>query len=456
MSIFKKNLSVLILLISLLVLTYTQFNMNRWRKGDIIKNDIIEYYGYLPALFIEKDLKLDFVEDAQRMEGKIYWYTTHPDGSRMFKYTMGLSYLYAPFFLVAHTYAGIMGFPQTGFSEPYHMFVSLSSLFWLFLGLWFLRKVLLEFFSEKITAVSLLLVVFATNLFYYATNEPAMSHAYNFSLVSILMWLSIRWQQRASLKYAALIGLVGGLLFIIRPVNGLFMLIPVLYNVRSFKDLTSRAGFFLKNYSQILVMGLMAFLVVLPQMLYWKYVGGSFIVYSYSQEGFFFSEPMILRGLFSFRKGWFIYTPIMLFASVGLWWARKYAPQFLSGIVVFMCLNLYVLMSWWCWWYGGSFGQRTLIDSYPLMAIGLASLLAFVFQKKRNFVIRTAAVGLLMLFTILNLVQTQQYRAACIHWESMSREYYFAIFGKLKCPYEKQYLLSHPDYEAALKGQRKQ
>ncbi|NLF43973.1 MAG: hypothetical protein GX587_14870, partial [Bacteroidales bacterium] len=79
------------------ILTYTQFNIKKWKKNDVITWDILEYYGYLPAFFIEKDLKLDFVQDKERMEGKVYFYKTQPDGSRVFKFTMGLSYFYAPF-----------------------------------------------------------------------------------------------------------------------------------------------------------------------------------------------------------------------------------------------------------------------------------------------------------------------------------------------------------------------
>ena len=46
-------------------------------------------------------------------------------------------------------------------------------------------------------------------------------------------------------------------------------------------------------------------------MLYWKHIMGTFFFYSYDQEGFFFGNSHVLDGLLSYRKGWFIYTPIM-------------------------------------------------------------------------------------------------------------------------------------------------
>lgn len=434
------------------VLTYTQFKIKKWENNNVITWDILEYYGYLPAFFIEKDLKLDFVQDKERMEGKVYFYKTQPDGSRLFKYTMGLSYFYAPFFFLAHEYAGLKGLPQTGFSNPYHKFISLAGLFYLLFGLLFLRKVLLRFFSEKVSGLTILMAVMATNLFHYSTAEAAMSHVFTFSVVSFLLWVTIKWHEKPSFLYASLLGFMCGLLFLIRPVNGLFVLIPLLYGLRHWRDIPGQLNKFLKHYPQLIVMLVLAFLVVLPQMLYWKHVTGSFFVYSYNDEKFFFGQPMILKGLFSFRKGWYIYTPIMFFATIGLWWVRKYATSFFWGILIFMALNLYVLMSWWCWWYGGSFGQRTLIDSYPLMALGLASLFTVLWKKRRPLLINIFAALLLVFFLGLNQLQSFQYRKACIHWDSMSREYYFAIFGKIKCPYDKQNLLIHPDYPAAIKG----
>ncbi len=455
MDVNSKSLSFWAFLVSMTMVIFTNFNLARWNRLDTIVTDVIEYYGYLPASFIEQDLALKFHDQKSIEQGKKYWYHTTPEGNRVFRFTMGLSFLYAPFFLVAHLYANTAGVEPTGFTVPYHFSVALSCLFYLFWGLWLLRKVLLTFYSEIVTAFTLLLVVLATNLFFYVTNMPGMSHAYNFSLVSGLLWLTIKWHEKPAYWHSLFIGIILGLLLLIRPVNGLFILIPVLYGLNSKFDLVEKWKLMQTHVWHLVLASLAVFFVVLPQLVYWKYVTGSFIYYSYGEEKFFFSEPIILRGLFGFRKGWYIYTPVMLFATIGIGWVRKHAKNFFWPIAVFMPINIWILMSWWCWWYGGGYGQRTLIDSYPLMAFGLASFLSIIFALKQKL-IRVGMVVLMFLLLGLNQIQTAQARWNCIHYDSMNMKYYFAVFCRIPCPPSAKDLLTPPDYNAALKGNRKQ
>jgi len=39
-------------------------------------------------------------------------------------------------------------------------------------------------------------------------------------------------------------------------------------------------------------------------------------------------------------------------------------------------------LSWWAWWYGGSFGLRAFIDSYSLLIFPLAALLSYFYSGK--------------------------------------------------------------------------
>ncbi|MCB0815419.1 MAG: hypothetical protein KDB87_19920, partial [Flavobacteriales bacterium] len=62
---------------------------------------------------------------------------------------------------------------------------------------------------------------------------------------------------------------------------------------------------------------------VLLLLSYWKVYGGAWIFDSYQNpgEGLDLFYPHLHRFLFSFRKGWFIYTPLMLVAAAGLLFA---------------------------------------------------------------------------------------------------------------------------------------
>jgi len=56
-------------------------------------------------------------------------------------------------------------------------------------------------------------------------------------------------------------------------------------------------------------------------------MSGEFIINPYAAgnpgEGLELLQPHILKVLFSFRKGWFIYTPMMIFTVMGFWQMYK-------------------------------------------------------------------------------------------------------------------------------------
>ena len=50
-------------------------------------------------------------------------------------------------------------------------------------------------------------------------------------------------------------------------------------------------------------------LMLLPQLLYWNYLNGSWVTYSYGNEGFNWLNPKLLNTWFSPNNGLFLYTP---------------------------------------------------------------------------------------------------------------------------------------------------
>ena len=59
-------------------------------------------------------------------------------------------------------------------------------------------------------------------------------------------------------------------------------------------------------------------LPLIPQMVYWKLHTGNLLFYTYGEEKFFWNDPKVLEGLFSFRKGWLVYSPLMLLSLTGI------------------------------------------------------------------------------------------------------------------------------------------
>ena len=128
-----------------------------------------------------------------------------------------------------------------------------------------------------------------------------MSHGYSFALSSLLLYSAVKYIDRETLLKAIGIGLISGIIVLIRPVNALIPLTIVGFML--VKCIEKRKWVF-KHWG---IMLLFALLAVSPQLMYWKYVTGNWIVYSYNEEGFFFNDPQFMNGLFSFRKGWLLY-----------------------------------------------------------------------------------------------------------------------------------------------------
>ncbi len=429
---------------------WVNFNNSIWNKPNgVVHNDVISYYSYLPAFIIYKDMSFSYVDDnPEFFHGKFYNYFTE-DGSRYQKMTMGLAVMYSPFFLLAHLYAYLSGAPMDGYSTPYMFFLVFSALFYLLAAMLLLKYLLRRYFSEKVTALVLLVVVMGTNLFYYSTLQAAMSHVYNFFLFTVFIWLSIRWHETPKWHNTILLGLTFGLISLIRPTNAIIILFFLLFNIHSIESLKSKIALIAQHPVQVILFTLAAFMVVLPQLLFWKSNTGQWLYYSYSDEGFFFNNPQIFSGLFSYRKGWLVYTPVMAFALAGMFFLPKWRKSMFLPILVFTLVNIYVIYSWWSWWYGGSFGSRPMIESYAMLAFPLA---AFVRHFDGRRLAKKMVYSILLGLTALNLFQTMQYKYGIIHHDEMSKSAYWHIFGKVSGDLWLYDKLEPLDIELAMKG----
>lgn len=446
----NQSVSFYFYIIICITIIWTSLYIQRWNEAKVISWDIISYYAYLPATFIDKDLSLKFVYTPAQNPESTYWPLETPNGGRVIKTTMGLAILYSPFFFIAHQYASWFNYSTSGFSQPYEMFLCLSVIFYFIIGLWFLRKLIKLYFSDTVTALVLISVVLGTNLFYYTTTEAPLSHAYSFSLIAVFLFCSVKWLKTHLIKYAIIMGITGGLIILIRPVNILFLLFPLLYGVYNIPTFLDKTKILWKLYKHIIIASILAFLIILPQLIYWKTFTGEWLFNSYIGETFYFDNPKIFKGLFGYRKGWLLYTPIMLLSLSGIYFLYKNYKDLFLPVFLFTVLNIYVVLSWWCWWYGGGYGHRAMIDSYAILALPMGAFFTYFLSKKIMYKIGLA--GLTILLIVHNLFGTLQYRHGAIHWDSMTKEAYWSTFGSLELPNNWEELIQTPDYNKARDG----
>ncbi len=452
-SVIKNNLPKITNCVIIICIIFLNFQHHQWDSEErVIEWDIKSYYAYLPAVFIYKDISLDFRKENIDKFGDLIWPVSTPTRKNAIITTMGMSILYSPFFLVAHGYARLSDYEADGYTKPYRFALVFSALFYLASGLYFLRKILARYYSEYVSAITLFAIVIGTNLLYYASYSAAMPHVYNFALITAFIYLVIKYYERPCVITGLSIGLLSGLITLIRPTNILVLILLLLWNIKSIKEFKDRILFYIKNFHWILLMILAFIAVWVPQFLYWKYVSGSYLYYSYGEAGgkFFFNNPQIFNILISYKKGWLVYTPLMILALAGIFLLTKKAKGLFIPILIFTVLNIYVLSSWWCWWYGGAFGLRSFIDSYGILAIPFAAFVDFALRKKK--IIRIVSLIFIACLIWYNTFQISQYNHQAIHYWWMNKKAYWENFLRLKPTTHYWEIITLPDYEKAREG----
>jgi len=358
--------------------------------------DALGYYMYQPGFLIYGDVKnllwLPQIDSIYHVTGgNLYQANKISNGNYVFKYLGGICILQLPFFYIGHTIAKYENVSRDGFSWPYQYSIMFGAIFWFFIGLLFLRKVMLNFFSDLITCITILLLFLTTNLPQYISIDGAMSHSWIFPVYCFVLWLTYKWHEKPSMIIAFFIGLTCGIATISRPTEIIIIFIPLLWNCQTKAFSAQKWAYVKHNLTNVYVAIVGGFIGILPQLLYWKYTTGSF-VYDVGSKWYFLTPWF--RVLFGFYSGWFIYTPITLIFIAGLGFMKN--KPFEKSIITFCLLNIWIIIAWSDWKYGVSYAGRALSQGSPVYSFALASFLEKNFSGKRKFLIITIGVILIL------------------------------------------------------------
>ncbi|MEM8528485.1 MAG: hypothetical protein AAGG68_27835 [Bacteroidota bacterium] len=418
--------------------------------------DASGYYLYLPAFFIYEDVKQlafmpEILEKYQPTPDFQQAYQ-HESGNKVMKYSIGQAIQFSPFFLIAHLVAiNHSTYPADGFSYPYQLAIGLGGLLICFIGLFFLSKILLYYFEDRTAALTLLIIALITNYLEYGSITTAMTHNNLFTIYTILVWLSIHFYKKPTFARAAGIGICIGLAALTRPTEIIACLIPIFWGMKNWRLLGERLQFFLSHWKKLVVAAMLTAAIGMIQLFYWKYATGEWIVYSYEDQGFSWLRPHFINGIFSFRAGWLVYTPVMSFALLGFYFLyRKVRPIFWASFL-FSAVFIYITFAWDIWWYGGSLGQRAMVQAYPILALPLAAFVDWIWQKR---IWKYLFFTILLLFAYYNLWMTHQaHKGGLLRPGDMTRAYFWGVVGRYEIEEEKLKLL---DTKELFKGERKE
>ena len=442
----SRNLAVFLAVLFVLLHYYIKtYNYKNW--DNVLGWDILSYYLYLPFNFIYDDpgmvnqLIIERIFAQYHPSGTFYQAFQIPNGNWVPMYTLGFAILFAPFFFIAHLWATYSGqWPADGFSYPYQFCIGNGVMIYIIAGIFILRKVLLHFFNDRITSIVLVLVLLGTNYLIEAADDSCMPHAMLFTAYALILWLTIKWHQKPTMKTAGVLGLLLGFTILARGSEIVCLIIPLCWNIYDKQSFYDKIKLLAANKSQVIAAVLAFFIVPLIQMFYWKNITGSFIFHSYQNtEGFDWNGEHLMNVLFSYKKSWFIYTPMIILPIIGIWMMRKMEKRVFPAIGIFFIVNFYLIASWAAWWQGGSFGLRYYVESYAVMAIPFGFFIKKIGEQKIPVKIITYLITGFLLF--LNMFQTWQFENWMIDGYAMTKAYYWRIFLKTSVTAEDKKLL---------------
>lgn len=427
--VFLKSIFWELLVVGILVFSINNFIGNS--KKTIVA-DGIGYYDYLPSIFIhhdfnrrniDKNVHPEYYERVVKLQNG---YINYDDKFMINKYPCGTSILQAPFFFINYLFSAKDNTINDGYQLSYQRTVFYSALFYLFLALVFLRKTLQLYQVKKLTIVVVqLLLAIGTSITDYASKEASFSHVYSLFIISVFIYVVKSYFSEYNLRYFIWACLLLGIIFLLRNVNILIVLfVPFLAG--SLPNL--REGLrYIFTRPIVLLKGLLVFFLIssIQFVLFFIQVG-EFFVDTYQNENFNFLDPHFIDILFSYRKGLFIYTPVLFISLFGLvLFTVKRAYYLLFSWLFFFLFLTYVLSSWWAWYYGGSYGLRAYIEFYPIFFILLALLI-----DRSVLWVKTATILISLLTIPVNIIQSYQYKEYILHWSEMDKEKYWKVFLK--------------------------
>lgn len=410
------------LLIVLFVLTLPF--INPWVRGDGVG-----YYAYARAPLISHNL--DFTYDYQSANQSFRDLRCEPDGTpkEQFRtvtrhldnhFTVGPALLWSPLLIVAHggvLVARALGshVAADGYSAPYRFAMAFGTCLYGFWGLLISYRLASKYIDPLWSFLATLAIWGASSLPIYMYFNPAWSHAHSAFICALFLWYWDRTRPQRSLAQWLVMGVIVGLMLDVYYPNLMIVSVLAVEALEQYADRLRARPVELQKMAQLLqrhlLCGLVVILVMTPTFVSrWIVYGGPFRTGYLSLRDFLWTSPVFVSILFSSNHGLLSWTPLIVFAIVGL---LLFAFRTLEPGVTF-CVAFtafYIFMSFYPDWAGiSSYGNRFFTSVTALFILGLGFALqrfSEFFARRRTPLVLASAV--LLCFTIWNLGMMYQW-----------------------------------------------
>lgn len=313
------------------------------------------YYIYTQSIYFDRELN----------SPKVYRYLSNFNGakyifSRIFwnplqnPFSIGTGLLWLPSMAFVNSVNSILHLGIERFDLIYELGPGISGVLMMLGGLYFLEKYLLNYYNKNIVFLTIITLFFTTNVFYYSTLEPALSHQPSFFIICFLIYWSNIFK-KSNLNYFYL-GLIIGFMAITRIVDT-FLLIPLIISTKPK----------VKNLFIILIGILIS---ITPQLINQLIQNGNAFTNLYlngSNGSWNISFTHFIEFLTSPKRGLFLWSPILLIGFWGL--IKSNSKAFITTLIFF-----WLITSSWSAYLSAGFGQRLAFSTIPFFGLGLAHI----------------------------------------------------------------------------------
>jgi hypothetical protein len=367
-------------------------------------SDEIQFFAWLHSWVFDHDVDFDneyrhfYDNGTVRTDGfrQTFLVEVNEAGRRFNFAPIGSALLWLPFYGAGHVAAGLTGAPQDGYSRPYIAAVALGSAFYgacaLVLSLALARR--LTGSGEAAT----LWVLAGTPLAFYMYIAPGFSHACSAFAVALCLWVWLRARETWSPRGAALLGVTGALMAMVREQDAFFLAGPAIdFAAHAWR--TRRAGTLAPTLRAALSGSLACLATYAPQLAAYRALNGHPSQTEAVARKMSWTSPHFFEVLVSPEHGFFLWTPLAGLSLAGLILLAVRVPVIprvpavpvvpvvpavpvvhavpvvpaLLFLLLFL-LQCYVSGAVESWKVAGSFGQRRFIGTTPLLVLGLAVL----------------------------------------------------------------------------------
>ena len=297
---------------------------------------------------------------------------------------------------------------RNGYSDTYQIVTGIWNILLIIAGLSLLVRVLEIVYSRKIVFLSIILIVFSTNLLYYASIDPINSHPPSFFLSCLFIYLWYTSREKRSILRWIFLGTVVGFLATVRTQDMALLSVPIIETLlllrkRATSGISAITSLFF--YLVGCVVGFLPQLVVL-------YVVFRSVMSRYlaSDNAFSFTDMHLLGVIADPKIGLLYYSPIIFIALAGLYLRRKKEHMLTTIMLLGFLFQLLVISTYNGWRQGEAYGIRMLISTYPLLVFGLCEVLEYL-SKKISFY----PLLIICLLSIINNIQAILFFILLVH-----------------------------------------